>query len=122
MNKTQTGRHRRNSQARVGRREAIAAMGAASVGVAMGCGGDSTTSPTRVASGSTVASTNSTCSVTPTETIGPYPSLTDLFRSDVREDRQGTRLTLTIKVVNTNASCAADGKWTVRTSDSAATR
>jgi len=33
--------------------------------------------------------------VTPTETIGPYPSLTDLFRSDIREGKSGTLLTLT---------------------------
>jgi protocatechuate 3,4-dioxygenase beta subunit len=91
----------------VGRREAIAVMGAASVGVAIGCGSDSVTIPTGATSGGSVTSTNSACAVTPTETIGPYPSLSDFFRSDVREDRQGTRLTLTITVVNTSASCAA---------------
>ncbi len=51
------------------------------------------------------ASTNAACAVTPTETVGPYPSLTDLFRSDIRETKSGTALNLTIKVVNTNASC-----------------
>jgi protocatechuate 3,4-dioxygenase beta subunit len=45
--------------------------------------------------------------VTPTETIGPYPSLADFFRSDNREGKSGTLLTLTIRVVNVNASCAA---------------
>jgi protocatechuate 3,4-dioxygenase beta subunit len=30
-----------------------------------------------------------------------------MFRSDVRENRQGTALTLTIKVVNVNNACAA---------------
>jgi protocatechuate 3,4-dioxygenase beta subunit len=29
-----------------------------------------------------------------------------MFRSDVREDRQGTTLTLALKVVNANANCA----------------
>ena len=52
-------------------------------------------------------STNAACAVTPTETIGPYPSLVDLFRSDIRENKSGTVLTLTVKVVNVNASCAA---------------
>jgi protocatechuate 3,4-dioxygenase beta subunit len=44
--------------------------------------------------------------VSPSETIGPYPSLGDFVRSDVREDRQGVPLGLTITVVNVNASCA----------------
>src|SRR5215204_4042677 len=93
---------------KMGRREALAAMGAASAAIALGCG-DSPTSPsTTTSSGSTTTtSTNAACAVTPTETIGPYPSLTDLFRSDIRENKQGTVLTLTIKVVNTNAGCAA---------------
>ena len=37
----------------------------------------------------------------------PYPSRTDMFRSDIRENRGGTPLTLTVKVVNVNSSCAA---------------
>jgi protocatechuate 3,4-dioxygenase beta subunit len=45
--------------------------------------------------------------VTPTETVGPFPSLTDLFRSDIREGKSGTLLTLTIRVVNANNGCAA---------------
>jgi protocatechuate 3,4-dioxygenase beta subunit len=44
---------------------------------------------------------------TPTETIGPYPSLLDLFRSDIREGKSGTLLALTIRVVNVNGGCAA---------------
>jgi len=45
--------------------------------------------------------------VTPSETAGPYPSRADFVRSDIREDRQGTALTLTITVVNSNSACAA---------------
>ena len=45
--------------------------------------------------------------MTPSETVGPFPSLTDLFRSDIREGKGGTTLDLTIKVVNTSATCAA---------------
>lgn len=37
--------------------------------------------------------------MTPTETVGPYPSLVDLFRSDIRAGKTGTLLTLTIHVV-----------------------
>ena len=92
------------SSKKIGRREALTIMGAAGAAVAFGCG-DSPTSPSSSPSSST-ASTNAACAVTPTETVGPYPSLTDLFRSDIRENKPGTTLTLTIKVVNTNAGCA----------------
>lgn len=94
------------SSKKIGRREALTIMGAAGAAVALGCG-DSPTSPTTSSVPSSSTSTNAACSVTPTETVGPYPSLTDLFRSDIRESKQGTVLTLTIKVVNTNAGCAA---------------
>jgi protocatechuate 3,4-dioxygenase beta subunit len=92
---------------RIGRREAIAVMGAAGAAVAFGCG-DSPTSPsTTTTTPTTSGTTNAACAVTPSETVGPFPSLTDMFRSDIREGKPGTQLTLTVKVVNTNASCAA---------------
>ena len=91
---------------RVGRREALGVMGAAGAALAFGCGG-SPTSPDTSTSTTTTGSTNATCAVTPTETAGPYPSLTDLFRSDIRGGKTGTLLTLTVKVVNVNAGCAA---------------
>src|SRR5262245_48133293 len=91
------------------RRAALGAIGAAAAAVAAACG-DSQTSPTAVdpSSGTTTTtSTNATCAVTPSETAGPYPSRTDMFRSDIRENRSGTPLTLTVKVVNVNSACAA---------------
>jgi protocatechuate 3,4-dioxygenase beta subunit len=90
------------------RRAALGAISAAVAAVAAGCG-DSPTNATPVDSSSntTTTSTNATCAVTPTETEGPFPSRTDIFRSDVRENRQGTSLTLTIKVVNASNACAA---------------
>lgn len=96
------------------RREAILLLSSATAAFALGCGGDSPTGPTSVA-GTTTATTattggtgttGSTCAVSPSETIGPYPSLTDLIRSDIREDRQGTPLQLTISVVNVAGGCA----------------
>jgi protocatechuate 3,4-dioxygenase beta subunit len=87
------------------RREALGAVGAAGAAFAFGCG-DSQTGPSTVST-TTTTSTNATCAVTPTETIGPYPSLVDLFRSDIREGKSGTQLTLTIRVVNVNNGCAA---------------
>jgi protocatechuate 3,4-dioxygenase beta subunit len=89
----------------MGRREAIGALGAAGAALAFGCGDSSPTSPTTTTT--TGTSTNTQCAVTPQETAGPFPSLTDLVRSDIREGRPGTTLTLTIRVVNTASACAA---------------
>ena len=92
---------------KVGRREAIGAMGAAGAALAFGCGGSPTSPDASGSAATTTTSTNAACAVTPNETAGPYPSLTDLFRSDIREGKAGTRLALTVKVVNVNAACAA---------------
>ena len=94
------------------RREAILLLSAAGAALAFGCGGSSPTAPTSTATTTTTATTggtgtaNATCAVAPTETVGPYPSLQDLIRSDIREDRDGTPLQLTIAVVNVAANCA----------------
>ena len=91
----------------IGRREAIAMLGAAGAALMAGCGDTTPASPTTTTGGTaTGGSTAAACAVTPTETVGPYPSLTDLIRSDIREGRSGTALTLTIAVVNTNNNCA----------------
>lgn len=92
----------------VTRRQALGVLGAASAAVAVGCA-DTPTSPstsTTTTTTSPTTSTNASCSVTPSETAGPYPSLTDMIRSDIREGLTGTQLTLTIKVVNANNACA----------------
>src|SRR5690242_16826110 len=93
---------------KVGRREALGVMGAAGAALAFGCG-SSPTSPTATTAENTTTtgSTNAACAVTPSETAGPYPSLVDLYRSDIRDGKTGTLLTLTVKVVNVNAGCAA---------------
>src|SRR4030095_11559789 len=92
---------------RLPRREAIATMGAAGSAVAFGCSTDSVTGPSSGTSTTTPTTGGSAaCAVTPNETVGPYPSRADIFRSDIREDRAGTPLTLNLKVANANASCA----------------
>ncbi|HEY3045276.1 MAG TPA: hypothetical protein VGJ39_14690 [Vicinamibacterales bacterium] len=94
---------------RLGRREAMAMFGAAGAALAFGCASDTPTSPattTTTTTGSETSSSSS-CAVTPTETIGPYPSLTDLIRSDVREGKSGTPVALTITVVNVNSGCGS---------------
>ena len=95
---------------RIDRRQAMVALGAAGAAFAFGCGGNTPTSPTEAAAGTTATTgagaANAACAVTPSETVGPYPSLTDLFRSDIREGKPGTPLALTIAVVNANNNCA----------------
>jgi protocatechuate 3,4-dioxygenase beta subunit len=95
---------------RMGRREAMGALGAAGAALAFGCGGESptgaSTGTTGGTGGTSTASTNGTCAVTPTETVGPYPSLSDMFRMDIREGKQGAVLTLTVRVVNASSACA----------------
>ncbi len=93
---------------RVGRREALSAIGAAGAALAWGCAESPTAPGAPPTTTTTIPSTTpGACAVTPTETVGPYPSLVDLIRSDIREGKAGTELTLTISVVDTNAACGA---------------
>jgi protocatechuate 3,4-dioxygenase beta subunit len=78
-------------------------MAAAGAALVAGCGSDS---PTSASSAPDPVSTNGSCAVTPSETAGPFPSLTDMFRSDIREGKPGTTLTLTLRVVSAGSSCA----------------
>ena len=82
-------------QKKVTRREALGVLGVAGAAVfSLGCGDETPTSPsatTTTDATTTGGSTSAACAVTPSETIGPYPSLTDMIRSDIREDRAGTR-------------------------------
>jgi protocatechuate 3,4-dioxygenase beta subunit len=86
----------------------MAILGAAGAAAAIGCSSESAGSPVGPTTGTSTGAgtTNATCAVTPTETVGPYPSLTGLFRSDIRESKSGTTLTLMITVVNTSNSCS----------------
>jgi protocatechuate 3,4-dioxygenase beta subunit len=91
----------------VSRRKAILTIGGAGAALGFGCGGRSPTSPETTVSTTTPTTTGSSaCVVTPSETVGPFPSLTDLIRSDIREGKAGATLTLTITVVNTSNSCS----------------
>jgi protocatechuate 3,4-dioxygenase beta subunit len=92
---------------KLSRREALTVMGAAGAAISLGCGDGTLTTPSAVTTTETTGGTAAAaCAVTPSETIGPYPSLTDMIRSDIREDRTGTPLTLTFMVMNTNSVCA----------------
>jgi len=92
---------------KLSRREALGMMGVAGAAASLGCGSEGTTSPTTTTGTTgTTGGTGASCAVSPTETIGPYPSLTNFVRSDIREGKTGTPLTLTITVVNANNSCS----------------
>ena len=100
---------------KLSRREALGMLSAAGAILSAACSGETPTSPTATTPPATATTPPTTttppvsgaaCVVTPSETAGPFPSITLPIRSDVREDRTGLLLTLAISVVNTNASCA----------------
>jgi protocatechuate 3,4-dioxygenase beta subunit len=100
------------------RREALGMLSAAGAALSVACNGSTPTSPSTTNTTTTTppATTTpptttappaaATCAVTPSETIGPYPSLADFVRSDIRESKPGLPVTLNITVVNTNNGCA----------------
>ena len=78
-------------------------------------GGETPTSPSATSTSTTANTTTTTdngtvtgtgCAVTPTETVGPYPSHGDYFRRNVTDGKPGLPLSLTIAVVNAASSCA----------------
>lgn len=84
-------------------------IGAASAPVILAACKKSSASSNGSTSGSGSGSGSSTCSVSPTETAGPFPTITpsSLVRTDIRDDRTGAALTVKINILNTNNSCAA---------------
>ena len=103
-----------NDSRKLDRRNMIRIIGAAgAAAVAAACGSETATSPSAVGStvttgttGGGTSSTNEACAVAPNETAGPYPSKSDIFRSDIRENRSGVPLALTIRVINVSNACA----------------
>lgn len=99
-------------ETKIGRRAALALLSVSGAALAAACSGESPTSPTLTNTPSSGGATPgggaaAGCVVTPNETVGPYPSRVDLFRSDIREGKPGIQLDLGITVVNTANSCAA---------------
>jgi len=118
------------------RRQALAWLGAAAAPALLvaGCGGGSSgsssgTSTTSTSTSSSSSSSSGACVADPQETGGPYPAdgtnsssgatsdvltASGIVRSDIRSSfissstvAPGVPLTLTLTLVNTNASCAA---------------
>ncbi|GAB3571947.1 hypothetical protein GCM10027578_31110 [Spirosoma luteolum] len=67
-----------------------------------------TTTPT-TSTGSTNGSSASNCTVSPSETEGPFPTKVpaSFVRKDIRDDRTGVAFTMNITIKNNNNSCAA---------------
>lgn len=105
-----------NDRKRLSRREAVRMLGVAGAALTAAACNGSPTSPTQVETTMTTTTpttgtttptgTAATCAVSPTETIGPYPSLQDFVRSDIREGKSGLPVTLNVTVVNVSNACA----------------
>ena len=67
-----------------------------------------TTTPT-TSTGSTNGSSASNCTVSPSETEGPFPTKVpaSFVRKDIRDDRTGVAFAMNITIKNANNSCAA---------------
>jgi len=61
------------------------------------------------AAGSTNGNSAANCTVTPTETIGPFPTKVpaNFVRKDIRDDRTGIPLTISLTLKNANNGCQA---------------
>lgn len=91
---------------KVTRREAMGAFVAATAGLSIGCGNTAAGLGEVSATGATADTSAAACAVAPGETVGPFPSLRDLFRSDIREGRVGVPVTLALTVVNAGGNCS----------------
>jgi len=86
----------------INRRQALAGLGGLGLSALLvACGKDGTPDPAAAGSTSTTAAlldAAGSCAVVPELTEGPYYIDVDKVRSDIREDRPGTALTLAIRV------------------------
>src|SRR6218665_3625375 len=73
------------------------------------CSKDDDSADTSTGTDSGSGSSSGSCSVTPSETAGPFPTISpsSLVKSNIVIDRTGVAFTINITIKNTNASCAA---------------
>lgn len=98
------------------RREALGILSAAGAALSAACNASTPTSPSvQTPTPPTTPTTPSAgaCVVTPSETVGPFPSLADFVRSDIRDGKPGLPVRLAVEVVNVNAACAPVSNATV---------
>lgn len=97
------------------KRLGLVGLGTVAMPILSSCGSDddsttnSSTTDTTEATDTGSSSNSSSCTVTATETAGPFPtkSPSTLVKSDITSDRTGVPLTINITIQNKNASCAA---------------
>ena len=83
---------------------------AASTGAASSSSGAATTGgATSTAAGAATTAAAGTVVLAPEMTEGPYYLDLDLVRSDIREDRDGAALALTLRVIDVNTGSPVDG-------------
>jgi len=87
----------------------MAALGLTAIAPLVGCKKENITDSSGSNSEPGSGTTSGSCSTTPTETAGPFPTKTpsSLVTSDIRSDRTGVPLTIKITVNNKNNNCAA---------------
>ena len=87
----------------------LAALGLVAVAPLMNaCKKTDTTTDSSSSSGSGSGGGSTTCTTGPSETAGPFPTITpsSLVKTDIRGDRTGVAFTINIIIKNTNSSCA----------------
>ncbi len=88
-------------------------LGIAAIGPLLGACSQTDVEPVGTTGTTTTGSTNGSssgnCTVTPTETVGPFPTKqpANFVRKDIRDDRTGVVMTMNITLKNANAGCAA---------------
>ena len=93
-------------------RRRVLGLLAAAAGLASGCEDGARSAPATSppspapSTPATAAPADSDCVSTPSETKGPFPTIGEFIRSDVRGGRDGTALDLTITVVSSADDCS----------------
>nr|WP_314895740.1 intradiol ring-cleavage dioxygenase [uncultured Flavobacterium sp.] len=84
----------------------LVGLGSLVIPIIKACNSDDAISSTGT---TTTGSTSGSCSVTSSETAGPFPTKTpsSLVTTNIVSDRTGVGFTINVTIKNTNASCAA---------------
>ena len=88
----------------------IAALGSTFIApLFIACSKDTATTTDAITSSLSSATTSGTCTVSPTETAGPFPTKTpsSLVSSNIVSDRSGVPIAIKITINNNNNNCAA---------------
>lgn len=84
-------------------------IGTLAIPIINSCSKDDNVSDTTTNTDSGLGSSSGDCSVTASETAGPFPTITpsSLVKSNIVMDRTGVGFTINITIKNTKANCAA---------------